>query len=149
MSLPLFDQLAKPDVIWICTECGTPNYSGILLNSPNVDSSGTNYYAAFADTLNSGKGRNNSEDSTTLPTAASFSTPSPSHWRQNSKTGSDRSDLPDAAPTSTSSVHPQDVLSFTTLVGSPFATSSIGLTKAQKRQAERQLQGSHCKLLIN
>ena len=52
MSTTLFNYLSNADVSWICPlqACNQPNYSGILFNSPLVDSS-NNPFPALADSM--------------------------------------------------------------------------------------------------
>ena len=54
MSTSFFTHLASSDVSWICPQstCNQPNYSSIILNTPEV-SSGNNPYSTIVDSMRS------------------------------------------------------------------------------------------------
>ena len=54
MSTSFFTHLASSDVSWICPQstCNQPNYSSIILNTPEV-SSDNNTYSTIADSMRS------------------------------------------------------------------------------------------------
>ena len=62
MSISFFNNLASSDVSWICPQptCNQPNYSSIILNTPEVSSS-NNPYSVLADSMRNIYNRSKSE----------------------------------------------------------------------------------------
>ena len=62
MSASFFTHFASSDVSWICPQptCNQPNYSSIILNTPEVSSS-NNPYSVLADSMRNMNNRSNSE----------------------------------------------------------------------------------------